>query len=43
MKSIFVILLLFLGIGVFARTYNIWIRALLFLAIAGMVLFITFT
>jgi hypothetical protein len=43
MKSIVVVLLFFLGIGLFARTYNAWIRTLLFLAIAGMVLFITYT
>ncbi|MBE3560372.1 MAG: hypothetical protein IMW89_14275 [Ktedonobacteraceae bacterium] len=38
MKSVFLLLLFFLGIGVFARSYNCWVRLLLGVGIVGMLL-----
>jgi hypothetical protein len=43
MKTIFVILLLFLGIGLCTRTYNKKTRALLLLTIVVMLLYISLT
>jgi len=43
MQTIFVLLLLFLGIGLFAHQYNTRIRLLMFAAIVGMLLFLYFT
>jgi hypothetical protein len=41
MKSIFALILFFLGAGIFARKYNGWIRLLLFAAIGVIVLYAT--
>ena len=43
MKTVFVLLLLLLGIGIFARAYNTLIRLLLIVVIGGMVLFVALT
>ncbi len=43
MKTIFVILLFFLGVGLFARKYDKRTSVLLFLAIVGMLLYISLT
>jgi hypothetical protein len=43
MKTVFVLLLCFLSIGLIARTYNVWTRLLLIVLIAGMILFISFS
>ncbi len=38
MNSIFAVLVLFLGLGLFTRTYNGWTRLLLIGIIVGMIL-----
>jgi len=43
MQLIFVLLLLFLAIGLFARQYNSWIRLLIAAIIAGILLLLYFT
>jgi len=43
MKTVFVLLLLFLGIGLFARRYNALTRFLLITIIVGMLLFVYLT
>ena len=40
MKTIFVLLALFFGLGLLARQYNAWMRLLLIVLISGMLLFI---
>lgn len=42
MKAIFLFLILFLGIGLFARTYNFLVRALLIVSILALVVYVTF-
>lgn len=41
MKTVFLILLFFLCIGLFARRYNGWVRGLLGTGIVGMVLYLS--
>jgi|GraSoiStandDraft_42_1057292.scaffolds.fasta_scaffold1520808_2 hypothetical protein len=41
MGTVFVLLVVFLGIGLFARTYNTWIRVLLLLVIVGVLVYIS--
>ncbi len=43
MQTILVLLLAFLGLGLFVRKFNIWTRLLLIGIIVGMVLFIYVT
>ncbi len=40
MKTVFVLLLLFLGLGLFARTYNTWTRLLLITLIVVMLVYV---
>jgi hypothetical protein len=40
MKTIFVLLVLFLGIGLFVRSYNKWTRLLLITVIAGVIAYL---
>jgi hypothetical protein len=43
MKTVFLLLLLFLVLGLFARQYNGWVRLLVSGVVVGMILFISFT
>lgn len=42
MKALALLLLIFLGIGLFARTYNSLVRALLIASILAVVIYVTF-
>lgn len=42
MKSVFLILILFLGLGLFARNFHVRTRLLLITLIVGMILYITY-
>jgi hypothetical protein len=43
MTAVIFVLLLFLGIGLFSRTYNPWTRVLLITVIAGMIFYLILT
>jgi hypothetical protein len=43
MKSIVMLIVLMVGIGLFARKYDGWVRVLLIVAIGAVVLYDTFT
>ena len=42
MKTIALFLVIFLGIGLFARTYNSLVRAMLIVSILAVVVYVTF-